>query len=177
MKLFYITLIFFINIISSNLIAQIIVVVNVQTLIDQNSNYIDATKDIERSQKKYLKIFEEKEIELKKMLEEIEKSKLILNENEINTKIENYNNQLNIFSNDVDKFNFHYQNQIIEMRETLLKEIIILLENYAMTNNIDIILDSTSYLVASNSIDITEDIKKQLNNLKIVLKYENFEKN
>ena len=63
------------------------------------------------------------------------------------------------------------------MRETLLKEIIILLENYAMTNNIDIILDSTSYLVASNSIDITEDIKKQLNNLKIVLKYENFEKN
>ena len=79
MKLFYITFFLFINIISPNLVAQIIVVVNVQTLIDQNSNYIDATKDMERSQKKYLKIFEEKEIELKEMLDEIEKSKLILN--------------------------------------------------------------------------------------------------
>ena len=56
----------------------------------------------------------------------------------------------------VEEFNFHYQNQILNIREKILKEILILLEKYAIENNIDLILDSTSYLIASNSLDITE---------------------
>ena len=53
----------------------------------------------------------------------------------------------------VDKFNAHFR-EILKIRETLLNEIIILLEKYASDNNIDLILDSTSYLIASNSLDI-----------------------
>ena len=55
----------------------------------------------------------------------------------------------------VDEFNFHYQNEIIKIRENILKEIIILLRNMLLKKN-DLILDSTSYLIASNSLDITE---------------------
>ena len=67
-------------------------------------------------------------------------------------KIDNYNNQLSDFTILIEEFNFHYQNQIINIREIILKKIFILLEKYAIENNIDLILDSTSYLIASNSI-------------------------
>ena len=52
-----------------------------------------------------------------------------------------------------------------------------LLEKYASENNVDLILDSTSYLIASNSLDITEIIKKNLNKLNLKLEFDNFEKN
>ena len=152
-------------------------VVNVQSLIDENPKYIETNNQLENSQKKYLNSFKEKENELQNMLEDIESSKLILNDDEINNLIDKYNNQLNNFSILIDKFNLHYENQIIQIRQTLLKEIIILLEDYAIKNNIDLILDSTSYLIASNSIDITSEIKKKLNQINIALKYEEFNEN
>ena len=107
----------------------------------------------------------------------IEESKLILNENEVNLQIENYNNQLKNFTILVDEFNLHYQNQISKIREKVLKEIIQLLEKYAIKNKIDLILDSTSYLIASNSIDITEKINNDLKEIIIKLEYSDFETN
>ena len=59
----------------------------------------------------------------------------------------------------------------------ILKEIFILLEKYAIENQIDLILDSASYLIASNSIDITDIINKKLQNINLKLEYTNFEKN
>ena len=76
----------------------------------------------------------------------------------------------------VDEFNNHYQNQIINMREYLLREIIVLLEKYALENNIDLIFDSTSYLIASNALDITNNINSELTKLKINLEFKDFEK-
>ena len=52
-----------------------------------------------------------------------------------------------------------------------------ILEKYATNNNIELILDSTSYLIASNSIDITEEINTELKKLNLNLEYKNFEKN
>ena len=63
------------------------------------------------------------------------------------------------------------------MRETIFKEIIVLLEKYAIDNNIDLILDSTSYLIAANSIDITNIIYNELKTINIKLEYKNFEYN
>ena len=83
-KLFiFILILFFCNF----SIAQIIVVIDLQSLIDNNNLYIEKIKEIEINQKKYFKNFEKKEIELEKILLEIDESKLILNENELNTKI------------------------------------------------------------------------------------------
>ena len=154
--------------------AQTIAVVNLQYLIDNNQSYLNTLKKIELSQQNYLEDFNETEIELKKILKDLEDSKLILNNNEYTSQIENYNNQLTKFSILVEEFNLHYQNQIINIRENILKEIIKLLENYAIENKIDLILDSTSYLVASNSIDITENINKNLEKIKFTFKYNDF---
>ena len=76
----------------------------------------------------------------------------------------------------IENFNSHYQNQIINIREFLLSEIIKLLENYALKNNVDLILDSNSYLIASNSLDITNLINNELENLNFKLEYKDFEK-
>ena len=51
----------------------------------------------------------------------LKNSKLILNENEINIKIDDYNNQLNDFTKLIEDFNSHYQNQIIIIREKYFK--------------------------------------------------------
>ena len=177
MKFICIFLFIFINLYCKNIVAQNIVVIDIQSLIDKNSVYTKTIKEIEKNQDKYLKNFENKENELKQILKNIENSRLILSEKEINTQIDDYNKELNNFSNIIEEFNIHYQNQIITMRETIFKEIIVLLEKYAIENNIDLILDSTSYLIASNSIDITNIIYNELKKINIKLEYKNFEYN
>ena len=177
MKLIYITIFFFINIFSFNIFSQTIAIVNVQSLIDNNKIYQKTLDDIEINQEKYLKDFNIIENELIIKLNEIEESKLILSEEEIKIQIENYNYDLSKFSTLIEEFNIHYQNEIISIRERILKEILKLLEKYALENSVDLILDSTSYLIASNSLDITIDINSELEKLNLNLEYKDFEKN
>ena len=177
MKLIYTIIFLFINIFSFNIFSQTIAIVNVQSLIDNNEIYQNTLKDIEINQERYLKDFNIMENELIAELNEIEESKLILSETEINIKIENYNNQLSKFSILIEEFNFHYENEIIKIREAILKEILQLLEKYALENSVDLILDSTTYLIASNSLDITIDINSELEKINLNLEYKDFEKN
>ena len=177
MKLIYTIIFLFINFFSYNIFSQTIAIVNVQSLIDSNKIYQKTIKDIEINQEKYLKDFKIMENELTKKLDEIEGSKLILSKEEINNKIDNYNNQLSQFSILIEDFNLHYQNEIIKIREIILKEILQLLEKYALENSVDLILDSTSYLIASNSLDITNAINSELEKLNLNLEYKDFEKN
>ena len=177
MKLSYIIIFFLINILSPKIFSQTIAIVNVQTLIDNNKIYQKIVKDIEINQDKYLKDFNLMENELSAKMNEIEEAKLILSEEEINKQIEDYNNQLSQFSIKIEEFNFHYQNEIIKIREAILKEILKLLEKYALENSVDLILDSTTYLIASNSLDITNDINSELEKLNLNLEYKDFEKN
>ncbi len=177
MKLINQIILIFIILFSKIVFAQTIAVVNIQSLIDNNFYYKEIIKDMEINQEKYKENFELKEKELSYKLKDLEQSKLILNEIEINAQIDNYNKELTAFTITVEEFNLHYQNQVINIREIILKEIFILLEKYAIENQVDIILDSASYLIASNSIDVTDNIKNKLQNINLKLEYINFEKN
>ena len=177
MKLFNYFIYFSFCFFCKNLLALNIATVDIQSLIDNNSYYKNVIKMMQSSQETILKNFELREIELNQTLKDIEDSRLILSVEEINLKIDNYNKEFSKFSIHVENFNIHYQNQIINIRQQVLNEIILLLENYAIDNNLELILDSTSYLIPSNSIDITEIINKQLSKKNITLDYENFEKN
>ena len=176
MKLISFIFFFYIIIFTSNAFSQNIAVINLNKIIDNNNSYNKILKDIELNQEKYLKNFEIKENDLKIQLKEIEDTKLILSEVEINLRIDNYNNQLSEFTILIDKFNVHYQNQIIYIRENILKEIIKLLEKYAVENNVDLILDSGSYLISSTSLDITSDINSEIEKLSLNLEFKDFEK-
>ena len=174
MKLKFVIFLIFL---SNSLLAKNIVVVNINTLIDTDDRYIDIILEIESNQSDYLENFQNKEKELQSMLNEINESKLLLSDNEINIQIENYNKEFNQFSMLVEEFNIHYQKEIINIREVILSKIIVLLEKYAIDNNVDLIFDSTSYLIASNSIDITDIISNELGKIDLELEYRNFEKN
>tara|TARA_B100001057_G_scaffold264334_1_gene264504 strand:- start:514 stop:1047 length:534 start_codon:yes stop_codon:yes gene_type:complete len=154
--------------------SQSIAIINIQSLIDSYKNYNLIIEEIEKSQNTYLEDFNTKENELNVLLQDIESSKLILSEEEIKNKINNYNIKINEFNILIEKFNLHYQNEIITIREYILKEIIIILEQYANDNKIDLILDATSYLIASNSLDITKVIENELNSLNLKLDYDEF---
>ena len=177
MKPVYIIIFLFVNFFSFNIFSQTIAIVNVQSLIDNNEIYQKTLKDIEINQEKFLNDFNVIENELIIKLNDIEESKLILSNEEINIKIENYNNQLSNFNILIEEFNSHYENEIILIRETIFKEILKLLEKYALEKSIDLILDSTTYLIASNSLDITIDINSELEKINLNLEYKNFEKN
>ena len=177
MRIILINIFLFVIFFSLELWSQKIVIVDIQSLIDNNKKYQETINDIEINQQEHLNDFKNSENSLKILLNEIEESKLLLSNDEINLKVENYNNQLNNFQILVEDFNIHYQNQIIAIRETIFKEIISILENYANKNKIDLILDSTSYLIASNSLDITDNINNELNKIDFKLEYKNFEKN
>ena len=177
MKLVYFIIFFFINLFSINIYSQNIAVVNINTIIDNNVSYKEIIQKIELNQQKHLNYLNIKENELKLKSKEIEDSKLILSEEEINLQIDNYNYQLSEFSTLIEEFNFHYQSQIVNIRESILKEIIKILENYAIENNVDLILDSGNYLIASNSLDITNYINNEFRVLNFNLEFKEFEKN
>ena len=124
MKLILPIIFFYVTCIFGNIYAQTISVVNIQFLIDSNPQYNSILTNIEIDQLKYLKNFETKENDLKKKLKIIEDSKLILNENEINLQINEYNKELSNLRIRVEEFNSHYQNQIYTIRESILEEII-----------------------------------------------------
>lgn len=168
---------FLITIYSTNLFATKIFVIDVEKLINENIYYEKFMEEIEKNQiseKNELNLIEKEIVDLQN---EIEQSKLILDQNEINKLIEDYNIKLNKFNILIESYNLHYQNEIINKRKIVLKEIIVLVEKFAKDNNIDIVLDSNNYLVASNSINITEDIELKLKNLELKLDLKKFEQN
>ena len=170
-------ILFFITIYSTNLFATKIFVIDVEKLINENIYYKKFMEEIEKNQiseKNELNLIEKEIVDLQN---EIEQSKLILDQNEINKLIEDYNIKLNKFNILIESYNLHYQNEIINKRKIVLKEIIVLVEKFAKDNSIDIVLDSNNYLVASNSINITEDIKLKLKNLELKLDLKKFEQN
>ncbi len=164
---------FFIKSVSSTNIA----VVDIDNIINSNLSYNKIINEIKIEQKEISQSLEVIELQLSQALNEIEESKLLLDEVEISKMVKNYNEELLKYNNLIEEFNLHYQNEIIEIRKKIIEEIIVLLEKYANESNIDLIIDSTSYLIASNAINITNVIEKQINMLELKLEFENFEKN
>ena len=169
----FITVIFFSNAsLSANL-----AVIDIEYIIDTNKQYKDIIEEIDIDQNKNTIFLQEIESKLDKLFDEIENSKLLLDQNELNKLINKYNKELNHFNDMVEKINIHYQQQIANIRKVILQEIIVLAEKYAKDNNIDIILDSTSYIIASNKLNITNLLKEEIGNIKLNLEFVNFEKN
>ena len=52
-----------------------------------------------------------------------------------------------------------------------------MIEKYAKDNQIDLILDSTSYLIASNNINITNIIEEMLKEINLKLDFKKIETN
>lgn len=118
--------------------------------------------------------FRKKEAQLANDLESIEESKLILNSEEIEQRIRIYNEKLYKFNSEIEKFNSHYDNEISILKNEILKKILEILKKYSTENEIDLILDSNSYIISNNSINITDLINKELNNNNFDISFEKY---
>ena len=84
-------LVLFIILYSKTTLSTNIAVLDIEKLLDSNKYYQEFLLKIENNQKINSNIIKENEIKLNKMQSEIDKSKLVLNETEINNLIKNYN--------------------------------------------------------------------------------------
>ena len=163
--------IFFV-LLSQSIQSQKIVVINLEYIINNNNQYQEIIKKILKAQELKKNNFEKKEETIKSKQNEIENSKLILSKDEIQLKVDEYNKILSNFKDSIDKFNFHYDNQILKIRNKILEKIVKLLEKYAIENKIDLIFSNKDYIIASNSIDITDIILKELDTMDLNLQFD-----
>ena len=177
MKNLRLLFLFFLIFKSQNVFSNNIAVIDIEDIINNNKLYLETLKKIENSQKIESNFIKDEEQILEELLKEIDESKLLLSENETNKLINEYNIKFNEFSVKIKEFNDHFQNQIIEIRKVILQEVIVLSEKYAKKNDIDLVIDSTSYLIASNEINMTNIIKEELSKITLKLEFKSFEKN
>ena len=143
-----------------------------ELIISKNSAFIDFIKKIEDDQINHKKNFQKKESELKNKYNEIQDSKIVLSEEEYQNAINEHNIKLKNFNDEINNFNNHYESQISKYRNLIIENVLNIIKEYASSNELDLILDSKNYIMASNSINITEIVLKKVNNLKIDINLE-----
>ncbi len=174
MRKFYI---FFITsvVFASNVYSTNIVVIDVNSLINNSKHFLEISNKINFSQQEYKNNLKNIEQNLYKKKEELENLKLIVNDEEFNIKKNEYYNEVANFENDVANFNNHYENEIINIKNIIFSKISELIQNYAIENQIDLILDKNQYLLSSDKINISEKILIKLNDSIIDLEFNEYE--
>ena len=170
-RVFLISIIIFF---SSSVFSTNIRVLDFQNIIENNSYLSELYVQINNDQETHKEEFSKIESNLQIELERIEKLNLILEPAELEKEIEKYNQQLNNFNNSVENFNSHYELQINNLKNNIINIILEVLKIYSEDNKIDLILDSNNYILSSNSINITDIIKDQVNQKKIEVIFEKY---
>ncbi len=167
---FIISIVFASNVYSTN-----IVVIDINYLINNSKHFLEISKKINFSQQEYKNHLKNIEQNLYKKKEELENLKIIVNEEEFNLKKNEYYNEVANFENDVDNFNNHYENEFINIKNIIFSKISELIENYAIENQIDLILDKNQYLISADKINISAKILIELNDSIIDLEFTQYE--
>jgi len=149
-------------------------VLDFQEIIESNPNLFLLYEKIEKDQETHKKMFNNEELGLESEFKRIEKLNLILEPSELEKEIENYNQKLNSFNDTINNFNLHYDKQINNTKNKIISVILDVLKKYSEDNKIDLILDSNNYILSTNSINITNLIKDQVNKKKIEISFEKY---
>ena len=174
MKIFYIffIIIFFFT---TKVYSTNVAVIDINFLINNSIHFVEISKKINNSQIEYKDQFKNIEQNLYKKKDELEDLKLILNDDEFNIKKDEYYKEVSEFENDVTNFNKHYENEIINIKNIIFSKISKLIENHALENKIDLILDKNQYLISAEKLNISEKIFLILNESKLDLKFKEYE--
>ena len=159
---------------SSNAFSTNIRVLDFQNVIENNINLSILFKKIENDQEVHKEKFNMEELILENEFKRIEKLKLILDPSELEKEIDSYNTKLNNFNITIEQFNLHYDKQINNLKNKIVNLILDSLKKYSEDNKIDLILDSNNYILSSNSINITNLIKDQVDKQKIEISFEKY---
>jgi hypothetical protein len=170
-KILLIFIFFFLNL---SAFATNIRVIDFQSIVDNNTNLDLLYDQIDKDQISHKKVFTDEELILQNEFKRIDELNLILEPIELEKEVENYNLKLNNFNEMIEKFNAHYESQINNLKNTIINITLAELRNYSQDNKIDLILDSNSYILSNNSINITDIIKDQVNKITIEINFEKY---
>ena len=117
-------------------------------------------KKLEKSKDSALSKFKNKEQELKKIENEINKQKNIISDDELKKKLFEFRKELTVFRNERQKvINEFNQKKKLEFNE-FFKKITPIIENYMSEKNIDMVLDKKNIFMANKEKNITQEIIK-----------------
>ena len=154
----------------SNILAINIATINIAYILEKSSSYNNFLEELAKKKLELQNKLDIKENDLTKLKQEIDNSKLIINEDELNLMISNYNGQLQILDQEVKKINLFFSKNIEINKNIIIKQIINYIENISSKSDIDIILTEDQYFMSSKKIDISNQIINLLNDDIIELK-------
>ena len=160
---------------TANVYATKVAVIDINYLIDNSIHFNEISKQINNSQIKSKENFQNIEQNLLKIKSELEESKLILSSEEFNIKKEEYYKEVSKFEENILNFNNHYENEIIKIKNIIFARITELVQDYALENGIELVIEKNQYLIAADTININEVIFEQLNKLKMELNFTIYE--
>ncbi len=173
MRKFYI-LFFTLFLFTTEINATNIAVIDINYLINNSKHFIEISEKITNSQLKYKEEFKNIEQNLFKNKSELQDSELILSEAEFNLKKNEYYEKVKKYEDDVLNFNNHYENEIINIKNLIFSKISELIQEYASSNQIDLIIEKNQYLLAAEKINISKIIFTKLNEINIELTFKEY---
>ena len=178
-KFFY-TYILFFSIFSYNCYAVNIATINIEYILNNNSNFNNLIKNLDSFKSKFASNIKIDENNLLDLQNEINDFKIILSDDELSLKYEVYNDSLIILKERINIFNMFINSNIEDNKSIIIKRIYEIVKDIAITYEYDIILNENNYFLVSEQVDISNIVVKQLNNtefdLKILNNNENFYK-
>ena len=158
-----------------NVYSQKIATFKLSYILDNLQTYNDFINKIDNFKKKKFEDLKIEENILIKKKKEIEDSRILLSESEYLRIISEFNENTKLFEDKVNKLNNYLQENIESNENKILKEIVDIVRSIAIENNIDIILFEEQYFLASDSVDISEQIYNKLNSINITLQLSKYE--
>ncbi len=170
--IFYKKLIIFVIflVLPTNLLAINISTINISYILEKSVSYNNFLDELTNKKLELQNTLNIKEKKLEKLKQEIDNSKLIISEDELNLMILNYNDQLKILDQEVKSINLFFSKNIEINKNVVIKQIISYIEKISQKSNIDIIFTEEQYFMSSKKIDISNEIITLINEDIIVLK-------
>ena len=147
---------FFINI--NFTYANNIAAINITEIIKNNNNFQQMLKQVDQNKIKELELLDEQKKILDTLKKKIETDKLILDKNELQDPINDYNLKIDKFNNEVNNIENKFNNLINNNKKKIVDEIINEVKKIAEINKIDLILTETNYFMVADKINITNDL-------------------
>ena len=158
----YILIIFF-SIISISKSSENIAYLDLDNIVKNTKAGKSIINKLKVSKDSALKKFEQKEKELKKAEEDINKQKNVLSKEELKNKISDFRKEIASFRKDREKLNNDLNKKRIQELEKFFKKITPIIAEYVEKKNIDIVLDKKNIFLANKNNDISNEIIKLIN--------------
>ncbi len=163
LKTFFLILFFFNPAYSYSEDKDKVAFINLDKVIKNSKEGSEIISNIEKQDKKNLKLLEEKQVKLKKIEDEINSKRNIVSNEETLKEIDKLKEQIKLFNEEKNKMvydlNVYKKNEL----EKLMKKINPIIQTYMEQNSIEILLDSKYIYIGSVNSDLTEIITNKLN--------------